>query len=46
MRKAKGILGVNGDLLDKDEQTGDYFTGHLTRENYILFGFDARPYEA
>lgn len=41
MRNVKGILEINGDLLDKDPQTGTYFTGHLSRENYVLFGFDA-----
>ena len=40
MRNVKGIIEVNGDLLDKDEQTGAFYTGHLTRENYVLFGFD------
>ena len=29
------------DLLDRQRQTGPFFTGHLTRENYVLFGFDA-----
>ena len=40
MRNVKGVIEINGDLLDKEPQTGTYFTGHLTRENYILFGFD------
>lgn len=41
MRNLKGIMEVNLDLLSEDEQTGDFFTGHLTREHYILLGFDA-----
>lgn len=41
MRNVKGIAEVNIDLLGKDSREGTYFTGHLTREDYILFGFDA-----
>jgi hypothetical protein len=40
MRNLKGIVELNFDLLDKEDKTGVYWTGHLTKENYILFGFD------
>jgi len=40
MRNVKAIFEVNVDFLSKDAPTGPYFTGHLTKENYILFGFD------
>lgn len=41
MRNVKAIAEVNVDFLKKTPQTGAYWTGHLTRENYVLFGFDA-----
>ncbi len=41
MRNVKGIAELNVDLLDKEDQTGQYWTGHLNREHYFLFGFDA-----
>lgn len=41
MRNVKGIAELNIDLLEARPQTGTFFTGHLTEENYILFGFDA-----
>ena len=41
MRNVKGIAEVNVDFLGKDSQKGSYYTGHLTKEHYILFGFDA-----
>jgi hypothetical protein len=41
MRNVKGIAEVNVDLLDEVAKTGAFWTGHLTKENYILFGFDA-----
>ncbi len=41
MRNVKGVLELNVDLLDDDPQTGTFYTGHLTREHYILVGFDA-----
>lgn len=41
MRNVKGILEVNFDLLDSEDRSGQYFTGHLDREHYILVGFDA-----
>lgn len=40
MRNVKGIVEVNIDFLNKTKPTGPYFTGHLSSENYILFGFD------
>ena len=41
MRNVKGIVELNVDLLDPQPRTGPFFTGHLTREHYLLFGFDA-----
>lgn len=41
MRNLKGVIEVNFDLLDTVNQTGTYYTGHLTGENYALVGFDA-----
>ncbi|HEX6318585.1 MAG TPA: hypothetical protein VFZ84_06900 [Burkholderiales bacterium] len=41
MRNVKGIVELNIDLLDPQPRTGPFFTGHLTREHYLLFGFDA-----
>lgn len=41
MRNVKGVIEINVDMLDKKQQTGTFYTGHLTRENYVLFGFDA-----
>lgn len=41
MRNLKGVIEVNLDMLDEEDKTGEYWTGHLTRENYILLGFDA-----
>lgn len=41
MRNVKGVLEFNYDLLDKEAQSGTYYTGHLTQENYVLVGFDA-----
>lgn len=41
MRNVKGVLEVNYDLLDKQNQTGTYWTGHLSQEHYLLLGFDA-----
>jgi hypothetical protein len=41
MRNVKAIIEVNFDMLKRQQQTGPFFTGHLSRENYILFGFDA-----
>lgn len=41
MRNVKGVIELNADLLDEVPKTGTYWTGHLTQENYILFGFDA-----
>lgn len=41
MRNLKGIMEVNVDFLDEEDKSGTYYTGHLTREHYVLFGFDA-----
>ncbi|MDZ7782324.1 MAG: hypothetical protein U5K56_05035 [Halioglobus sp.] len=41
MRNLKGIMELNVDLLDKKRQSGDFFTGHLEQEHYLLFGLDA-----
>ena len=41
MRNVKGVIEANIDLLDEASQTGQYFTGHLSQENYILIGIDA-----
>ncbi len=41
MRNVKGIIEFNVDFLDAREQTGNFFTGHLSEENYVLLGFDA-----
>lgn len=40
MRNVKGIAELNIDFLDETARTGSYWTGHLTKENYVLFGFD------
>jgi hypothetical protein len=41
MRNIKGVIEVNYDFLDEETQTGSFYTGHLTSEGYLLFGFDA-----
>lgn len=41
MRNIKGVIEVNADFLSKENQSGVFYTGHLTQENYILLGFDA-----
>jgi len=41
MRNVKGITEINIDFLDEDKQRGSFYTGHLSKEDYILFGFDA-----
>ena len=41
MRNVKGVIELNIDLLDAVDQSGTYYTGHLTGENYALIGFDA-----
>ncbi len=40
MRNVKGVLELNADLLDKEAPTGQFFTGHLGKENYVLVGVD------
>lgn len=41
MRNVKGQIEANLDLLDDEPQTGQFFTGHLSKENYVLVGIDA-----
>lgn len=41
MRNLKGVIEINYDLLDEEQKTGAFWTGHLSSEDYILFGFDA-----
>ncbi len=41
MRNVKAVVEANIDLLDEKAQTGNYFTGHLSPENYFLIGIDA-----
>ena len=41
MRNVKGVIEANADFLPKETQSGVYYTGHLSHENYILLGFDA-----
>jgi len=41
MRNVKGTVELNYDFLDAVPQSGVFYTGHLTQENYILLGFDA-----
>jgi len=41
MRNVKGVIEFNLDLLDTVDKSGNYWTGHLTAENYALVGFDA-----
>jgi len=40
MRNVKGVMEINVDFLSEDN-FGPPFVGHQTKENYILFGFDA-----
>ena len=39
MRNVKGLIELNTDFLKKNNQPD--FVGHVTKEGYILFGFDA-----
>ncbi len=41
MRNLKAVLEVNADFQSVKPQTGTYYTGHLSGENYALIGFDA-----
>ena len=41
MRNVKGVLELNVDFLNDEQQSGLYWTGHLTKENYFLVGIDA-----
>jgi hypothetical protein len=40
MRNVKAVVELNADFLAKDTG-GPPYVGHQTKENYILFGFDA-----
>lgn len=40
MRNVKGVMEINIDFLSEDS-FGPPYVGHQTKENYILFGFDA-----
>lgn len=39
MTNVKGVIEVNGDLLEEDDDPD--FVGHETQEHYLLLGFDA-----
>ena len=41
MRNVKGVIELNVDFLDDEPQSGQYYTGHLSKENYFLVGIDA-----
>ena len=41
MRNVKGVLELNVDFLNEEAQSGLYWTGHLSKENYLLVGIDA-----
>lgn len=41
MRNIKGVIELNIDFQGKDSPDGDFFVGHLDKENYFLLGFDA-----
>jgi hypothetical protein len=41
MRNVKGVVELNVDFLDEEPQSGEYYTGHLSKENYFLVGIDA-----
>jgi len=41
MLNVNGVIEYNLDLQDTTLQTGTCFTGHLTKEDYFLLGFDA-----
>ena len=40
MRNVKGVMEINIDFLSEDN-FGPPYVGHQSKENYILFGFDA-----
>ena len=40
MRNVKGVMEINIDFLSEDN-VGPPYVGHQSKENYILFGFDA-----
>lgn len=39
MRNVKGVIELNADFLDEDDDAD--FVGHESREGYVLIGFDA-----
>ena len=41
MRNVKAIGEMNIDFLGDHSKRGDYYTGHLTKEHYLLLGLDA-----
>jgi hypothetical protein len=41
MRNVKGVLELNVDFQGETPQSGEYYTGHLSKENYLLVGIDA-----
>lgn len=41
MRNVKGVIEINFDLESEQAQTGTFYTGHLTKDGYLLLGFDA-----
>ncbi|ANO51720.1 hypothetical protein [Woeseia oceani] len=41
MRNVKGTIEANFDILNDEPQSGIYYTGHLSKEHYILVGIDA-----
>jgi len=41
MRNVKAVGEVNIDFLGDHSRRGEYYTGHLTKEHYLLIGFDA-----
>jgi hypothetical protein len=41
MRNVKGVVELNVDFLDDEPQSGQFYTGHLSKENYFLIGIDA-----
>lgn len=41
MRNVKSVIELNIDLQGEDNPDGEFFVGHLDKENYFLLGFDA-----
>jgi len=40
MRNVKAVIEVNVDFLGEERKKGQFFTGHLSEEHYLLLGFD------